>query len=167
MNSLQKNGTSVNDGSVALDLKAFRLDTLNFAECFPAEFDQNLWYGVYFINGCDYKQPGECNPSIVLLNAGFDFIDKHLSRAQQGFLILFSHNFLPQQLNKKLHHLPLFFQQGCGPFLLNLQQLRELDLLCNKIHNELRSDYRFKKELLATLIIQLLHFVIKNFTSKV
>ena len=149
-----------------MELKAFRLDALNFAECFPAGFDQNLWYGVYFINGCDYGQPGECNPSVVLLNAGFDFIHKHLSKAQEGFLILFSHNFLPQKLNKKLHELPLFLQQGCGPFSLNLQQIWELNLLCNKIYNELLSDYRFKKELLATLITQLLHFVIKNFTSK-
>ena len=151
---------------MSLELKAFRLNTLNFAECFPAEFDQNLWYGVYFVNGCDYKQTGECNPSVVLLNAGFDFVDKHFSDAQQGFLILFSHNFLPQQLNKKLYDLPLFFQQGCGPFSLNGQQIKELDLLCNKIYNELPSDYRFKKELLATLIMQLLHFVIKNFTWK-
>jgi len=152
---------------VALELKAFRLDAFNFAECFPAGFDQNLWYGVYFINGCDYEQAGECDPSVVLLNAGFDFVDTHLSKAQQGFLILFSYNFLPQQLNRRLHDLPIFFQQGCGPFSLNLQQIGELDALCNKIYSELRSDYLFKKELLATLITQLLHFVIKNFTSKV
>jgi hypothetical protein len=62
-----------------MEIKAFRLNALDFADYFPAGFDQNRWYGVYFINGCDYAQPGECDPSVVLLNAGFDFIRRHLS----------------------------------------------------------------------------------------
>ena len=139
------------------NLKAFNLDKLNLAECFPAGFDQQLWYGIYFIN--EYS-----DPSIVMLNADFGFVTNHSSKNRQGYLVLFNHHFLPQRLTEKLHKLPLFFQQGCGPFALNKQQVPELNILFGKICSELLSDYRFKKELLATWVTQLLHFVIKNFT---
>ena len=153
------------------NLKVFQLNKLNLAECFPPDFNPEIWYGIYFIssevlNISDSSQFVQvCGPYIVLLNENFNFVTDHLSRAQEGYIILFNHNFLPHKLIEKLNELPLFFQQVCGPFILNLKQVLELNIVFEKILAELPSDYRFKKELLANLITQLMHFVLKNFTS--
>lgn len=138
------------------DLRVFKLNDLNITECFPPDFNPGIWYGIYFIN--------ERKPVIVLLNGNFDYFKEYFSRIHQGYFILFNHNFLPHKLDEKLKELPLFLQQGCGPFTPDLQQVFALNILFEKILTESHSDYRFRKELLANLITQLMHFVLKNFT---
>lgn len=155
--------------SMIPDLKVFKLNELKVAECFPPAFIPGIWCGIYFIsedlNNSHSGQVIQINsPCIVLLNGNFSFIKEHFSNAQQGYFLLFNHNVLPYKLDEKLKELPLFFQQGCGPFTLNLKQVFELNILFEKILTELPSDYRFRKELLANLITQLVHFVLKNFT---
>jgi hypothetical protein len=154
----------VEEKTMTGELKAFPLDKVNIAECFPPGFHKSDWYGIYFFNASkNHSNNQDHKPFIAFLNAGFDFVTQHASKHQPGFLVLFNHNFLPKRLNDKLQQLPLFIQQGWGPHELTSQQVPELKLLFNKICSELPSDYLYKKELLATLVTQLMHFVIKNF----
>ena len=48
------------------------------------------------------------------------------------------------------------------PFALNAEQVVRLNDLFQKIVDELSSTYRYKPELLAILLMQLAHFLIRN-----
>lgn len=83
----------------------------------------------------------------------------------EGVLILVKMQFLNAQTNENLSTLPLFIHQGYGPFLLNRQQFKELMWITDKIWNEMNSCYQFKSEYLMALVLQIVHFVVRNFTS--
>lgn len=63
--------------------------------------------------------------------------------------------------------MPLFLDQGGTTFTLSFEQVIRLNQLFEKIANELSPTYQNKHELLAILLMQLAHFIIKNLTPSV
>jgi hypothetical protein len=149
--------------------KVFRLGNTGLGDCFSREPGDFAWYGIC----CRYGQcsglekdqfAGKCS-SLVLFSGDSACIRRQHLAGAIGVLILFRRDFLPEVLERKLNGLPLFLHQGFGPFQLDDLQAVELQWVVDRIWKELASSYPFKRELLLCLVLQVVHFVIKNFTS--
>ncbi len=149
--------------------KIFRLDKTGLEDCFPCEPDQRNWYGVYCCWGkCFNMEEGSPvgeRSSLVLLKGDFKWVRRQLPGHKRGILILFRRDFLSGVVERKLSGLPLFLQQGLGPFQLDDRQSAELKWIIDRTWIELASRYRFKRELLMSLLLHVVHFVVKHFTS--
>jgi hypothetical protein len=149
--------------------KVIRLGNACLEDCFPYDQDQRDWCGIYCRCGrrCCMGDGSQINDasSIVLVKSDFEWVRRRFSVQDRGILILFRRDFLPEVVERKLDRLPLFLQQGYGPFQLDALQKTELKWIVDKTWIELTSSYRFKKELLMSLVLQVIHFVIKHFTA--
>jgi hypothetical protein len=148
--------------------KIFKLGKTGLEDCFPCEPDQRDWYGVYYRCGKCFSMEGAPvgeRSSLVLLKGDFEWVRRQLPVHQRDVLILFRRDFLSGEVERKLNRLPLFLQQGLGPFQLDDPQSAELQWIIDRTWIELASRYRFKRELLTSLLLQVVHFVIKHFTA--
>jgi AraC family transcriptional regulator, transcriptional activator of pobA len=78
---------------------------------------------------------------------------------QSGYFCIFTREFLTSARNGMLlDELPLFKPGGCPIFQLGSAQVKELNLLYEKMFNELASDYPYKYDLLRNYVIELIHY---------
>ncbi|WDF77220.1 hypothetical protein PQ469_25370 [Mucilaginibacter sp. KACC 22773] len=158
------------DKTRSVDLVALKPGVTNVTACLPKEFDHRDWYGMYFrqeTHVCaDVVGPyGEAEPFMVLLHPELDWFADYSQHKQAGFLILVKHRFLVEKTGETLIKLPVFTEHCYGTFMLDKKQENELNLIFEKIWAELNCVYAFKSEYLAVLIMQIIHFTIKNFIA--
>ncbi len=148
------------------DLIAYKLDGGNFCDSVPGGDNPFPWYGVYFVNQSSYQEgvckQAESTGSVTLMNSNFSLITQRRHN-ERGYLLLINSSFLPMGINPKFEKLRHLMKHGCGPFRLNAEQTIQLKDLFDKIIAELSSSYKSKNDLLAILLAQLVHFMIKNF----
>ena len=145
-----------------MELKSYKLETSDLTQNFPKGSEQCKWYGIYFVS-----QPAATglSPSVTLLNSDFDSVLDRKQGPQHGHMLLLHRNLLPRKVSQELKKIDLFSNRNAGPFTLDFDQTRQLNSLLNKISDEIASTYRYKNELIAIFLMQLVHFIIKNFTG--
>lgn len=150
------------------EIKVYRLEQVDLHRCIPSGEEHHLWYGIYFVS-----QPASMHtsgrmigkPSISLFNSSFEFITQQKHNTEEGYLLLLNHRFLPGRVNEKLKEMPYFLDQGGHPFALSVEQVHRLKELFSKITDALTSSYLYKYDLLAILLLQLVHFFMKDFLN--
>ncbi|OOQ56843.1 helix-turn-helix domain-containing protein [Mucilaginibacter pedocola] len=78
---------------------------------------------------------------------------------QTGMFCIFTPDFfMPGKSGIQLDELPIF-QPGQVPvFQLNQEEVKEVEYIFKKMHKEIGTDYRYKYDLLRTLVLELIHY---------
>lgn len=78
---------------------------------------------------------------------------------QSGHFCVFTSEFLTKdKIGIELDTLPIFQTNGYPVFQLTDEETLEIDLLFNKIHKEINSDYVYKYDLIRNYVAELIHF---------
>lgn len=82
-----------------------------------------------------------------------------LDNTEEGHFCVFTSEFMPKSKTAfELENLPIFAPQSDFVFQLSLEQYCEVELIFNKMHSEIDSDYAFKYDLLRTYVLELIHY---------
>lgn len=82
-----------------------------------------------------------------------------LDDKQSGYFCIFTEDFLVR--NKSgvvLDDLPIFKPGGYPVFQISTKEAKALNVIFEKMHNELSSDYAYKYDLLRNYVIELIHY---------
>jgi AraC-like DNA-binding protein len=78
---------------------------------------------------------------------------------QAGHFCVFTPDFMPKaKTGFELDKLPIFSPQSDFVFQITLQQYNDIDLIFNKMHAEIKSDYAFRYDLLRNYVLELIHY---------
>jgi AraC-like DNA-binding protein len=64
-------------------------------------------------------------------------------------------------LRNNIHELPMFATGGKPSYALNLEQDQYVSQIFDKMLNEIKSDYKFKYDLLRNYVTELIHYALK------
>jgi hypothetical protein len=151
---VKTNDSSIEPGAYSIS----RLEDLTLA--IPVSLPG--WYTFCFI-----KAPGGFpaqDNALAFIDAKQHW-DKKGSCARSGLLLSVRQEQLPKPVRECLSHYPLFYNDGNGPFCLNETQQRTVASLFDKIADGITSAYPYKNQLMANLVLQLIHLAIKHFTA--
>jgi hypothetical protein len=147
----------INRQRVGSELLAFRLEDMLFTD---NDHVGQEWFHFYFVNGGSLKSN---SATITLADSTFDYAKRTSETDDKGYVLLLSPQFFPDSIFKKSQDLSFMTVIGSKSFLLNEDQNRYLTNLFDRIIDEFSSNYRHKNELLAILMMQVVHFMVKNF----
>lgn len=78
---------------------------------------------------------------------------------QAGHFCVFTPDFMPKsKTGFELDKLPIFSPQSDFVFEISPQQYDDINLIFNKMHSEIKSDYAFKYDLLRNYVLELIHY---------
>lgn len=78
---------------------------------------------------------------------------------QAGHFCVFTPDFMPKsKTGFELDKLPIFSPQSDFVFEISHQQYDDINLIFNKMHSEIKSDYAFKYDLLRNYVLELIHY---------
>jgi AraC-like DNA-binding protein len=82
-----------------------------------------------------------------------------LDQDQAGHFCVFTPEFMPKsKTGFELEKLPIFSPQSDFVFQLTLDQFNDIELIYNKMHSEIESNYAYKYDLLRTYVLELIHY---------
>ncbi|HEX5170321.1 MAG TPA: helix-turn-helix transcriptional regulator [Cyclobacteriaceae bacterium] len=82
-----------------------------------------------------------------------------VSSNQAGHFCVFTSDFMPKsKTGFELDKLPIFSPQSDFVFEISLQQFDDINLIFNKMHTEIKSDYAYKYDLLRNYVLELIHY---------
>lgn len=80
-------------------------------------------------------------------------------RNQAGHFCVFTPDFMPKsKTGFSIEKLPIFSPQSDFVFQISAAQYEEINAIFQKMHNEIKSDYAYKYDLLRTYLIELIHY---------
>ncbi|WP_370895936.1 helix-turn-helix domain-containing protein [Chryseobacterium gossypii] len=147
------------------DFNVFRLADTNGAAS-PAPYARYDFYKIMLIRGkhrCHYADKSiELDGSTLLFfNPAVPYRFERLDHGSTGFFCLFKDSFYLENLRKGIQDIPMFKRGDRHVYHLNESQDKEIAALFEEMLDEVRSDYRFKYDLLRNKVSELLHFTMK------
>lgn len=82
----------------------------------------------------------------------------HLCKEQSGHFCVFTKDFLPtSKIGLELDNLPVFSPQSDFIYQISREQFRQIETVFLKMHEEIKSDYLYKYDLLRNYVMELIH----------
>jgi AraC family transcriptional regulator, transcriptional activator of pobA len=82
-----------------------------------------------------------------------------LDKNQSGHFCVFTDEFLTKNKTSiDLDELPIFKVDGYPVFQLSDEEANEIDMLFNKVHKEINSEYIYKYDLIRNFVAEMIHF---------
>jgi AraC family transcriptional regulator, transcriptional activator of pobA len=78
-----------------------------------------------------------------------------------GFFAIFKEAFFTERLRGNLQELPMFMPGGKPGYVLNKTQDKHVNQIFEKMHEEIKSDYAFKYDLISNYLMEVIHFALK------
>src|SRR5690606_6568406 len=83
----------------------------------------------------------------------------HLCSNQSGHFCVFTKDFLPAlKIGVDLDNLPVFSPQSDFIYQITTEQFHQFETVFLKMHEEIKSDYHYKYDLLRNYVMELIHF---------
>jgi AraC family transcriptional activator of pobA len=129
----------------------------------PMPYDRRAYYKISLIQG---RSRAEYADKLIDIEQGLLFaapqVPYHwlsLTDEPAGYFCVFTPEFLlPVNSGLVLDELPLFRPGGCSVFVLPDTQVARVQVIFEKMAEEIHSDYAYKYDLLRNYVLELLHF---------
>ncbi len=83
----------------------------------------------------------------------------NLGKEQTGHFCVFTKDFLPSsKIGMELDHIPVFSHQSDFIYQISTDQFQQFEAVFLKMHDEIKSDYVYKYDLLRNFVMELVHF---------
>ena len=82
-----------------------------------------------------------------------------INNEQEGHFCVFTNNFLTKsKIGIEIDQFPIFSPQSDFIYQISAQQFKQIETIFHKMHDEIKSDYKYKYDLLRNYVIELIHF---------
>lgn len=99
--------------------------------------------------------------SLMFFNPRTPYRWEAVSKTNTGFYCIFKDAFFVEKLRSNFADLPMFAIGGRPSYILDEQQAAFAAGIFRKMTEEIKSDYKYKQDLLVSYITELLHFALK------
>ncbi|PWV55978.1 AraC family transcriptional regulator [Chitinophaga sp. S165] len=101
------------------------------------------------------------NDTLLFFNPRVPYKFDNFREDISGYACVFKDEFFRENLRLKLDEIPLFMPDAKPVFILGTEELRETEVLFQKIVRELNSTYDYKFELIRSYITELIYYAMK------
>lgn len=127
-------------------------------------YNRRTYYKISLINGknkVEYAdktiQIEDC--AVLFASPKIPYNYTHLCTDQSGHFCVFTKDFLPTtKIGLELDNLPVFSANSDFIFQITKEQYRQFEAIFLKMHEEIKSDYLYKYDLLRNYVMELIHF---------
>jgi AraC family transcriptional activator of pobA len=99
--------------------------------------------------------------SLMFFNPKTPYRWEPISATNTGFFCIFKDAFFAEKLRSNFAELPMFAIGGKPSYILDEQQTEFAGAIFRKMTQEIKSDYKYKQDLLVSYITELIHFALK------
>lgn len=126
-------------------------------------YNRRTYYKISLINGqnkVEYAdktiQIEEC--AVLFASPKIPYNYTHLCKDQSGHFCVFTKDFLPaSKVGLELDNLPVFSPHSDFIYQISREQFRQIESVFLKMHEEIKSDYLYKYDLLRNYVMELIH----------
>lgn len=154
--------STMTDSQGKEELGLYRLDRQSVSETLP-HLIQLQWLAFY-LGKKDKTGQGQPNEEafFVLCDDNTPAIRDIISEQVSGVLLLVAPHFLSEKTQLRIEALRLSPKAQQAPFAVPSKQRKDLNCMFDKIESLIGCDYRFKKDYIGELVIQLIHILLKG-----
>jgi AraC family transcriptional regulator, transcriptional activator of pobA len=137
-------------------------ERLKGKSCMP--YDRRAYYKISLIRGKNRVEYADRTieieeNAILFATPKIPYNYLPLDKEQSGHFCVFTPEFLAKdKIGMDLDKLPIFQTDGYPVFQLTDAETNAIDLIFNKIHQEINSDYVYKYDLIRNYVAELIHF---------
>jgi AraC family transcriptional activator of pobA len=99
--------------------------------------------------------------SLIFLNSNVPYTFESLSDDKTGYFCLFKEAFFSENLRGNINELPMFVVGGKPAYKLDEVQYEYASQVFEKMLTEIKSEYRYKYDLLRNYVTELVHYALK------
>lgn len=127
-------------------------------------YNRRTYYKISLINGQNKVEYADKtilieDCAILFASPKIPYNYTHQNKEQSGHFCVFTTDFLPtSKIGLELDALPVFSPQSDFIFQISKEQFQQLNTIFLKMHEEIKSDYTYKYDLLRNYVMELIHF---------
>lgn len=136
----------------------------NFTSKKEMPYNRRTYYKISLINGKNKVEYADKtieieNSAILFASPKIPYNYTHQNTEQSGHFCVFTKDFLPAaKVGLELDYLPVFSPQSDFIFEITTEQFYQFESIFLKMHEEIKSDYLYKYDLLRNYTMELIHF---------
>jgi AraC-like DNA-binding protein len=146
---------------------AFRMDELARIGK-PVRYARRDYYKISLIRGhyvyhyAD-KSLEVSGPALLFFNPRVPYTFEHVGEEKpfSGYFCIFKEEFFSEHMRLSLRELPMYAPGGKPAYMLDQTQDKNVSNVFEKMLEELKSDYRFKFDLIRNYIMEMVHYALK------
>src|SRR5688572_6751400 len=144
----------------------FRLEDCVGEKGQPVKYSRREFYKVTLIRGKNIYHYAEKSlevdgSTLIFFNPRVPYTWQPVTGELTGFFCIFREGFFNGSMRGSINELPMFAPGGKPAYVLNKAQDKQVAALFTKMLEEIRSDYRYKYELLRNYVTELIHTALK------
>jgi len=144
----------------------FRMEDCYAPDAKPIVYTRREFYKISLIRGKNIVHYADKSievdgSTLIFFNPTVPYTFEHVSDVRSGAFCIFKEPFFSEMLRSNIHELPMFMPGGSPTYALNSEQDAYVSELFEKMVREIRSEYRFKYDLLRNYVTELIHYALK------
>lgn len=127
-------------------------------------YNRRTYYKISLINGRNRVEYADKtleieDCAVLFASPKIPYNYTHLSEEQSGHFCVFTKDFLPTtKIGLEIDKLPVFSPQSEFVYQISTAQFHQFEDVFLKMHEEIKSDYLYKYDLLRNYVMELIHF---------
>jgi len=132
----------------------------------PPKYSRRDFYKISLIKGHNVYHYGEKSIEIngmalIFFNPQVPYTIEHISPDWQGYFCIFRESFFADLIRGHLSEMPMLTPGGNPSYILDGTQYEYVGQIFEKMLTEIKSDYKFKYDLLRNYVTELFHYAMK------
>ena len=132
----------------------------------PVQYTRRDYYKIALIRGRHVYHYADKSlevdgTTLIFFNPNVPYTFQPLTETATGYFCIFKEAFFAGQLRGGIKEFPMYQVGGKPAFLLDKKQDKYVSAIFDKMIEEIKSDYRFKYDLLRNYIMEMLHYSLK------
>ncbi|HEY4207823.1 MAG TPA: helix-turn-helix transcriptional regulator [Puia sp.] len=147
---------------------AFKIEQPHAAPRQPMRYTRRDYYKISLLNGHNIyhyadKSLEVSGPALLFFNPRVPYTVEYLNpdNIGTGYFCIFKEEFFSDNMRVNLHELPMYGAGGKPAYMLDSEQHLQLSNVFDRMLTEMKSDYRFKYDLIRNYIMELVHAALK------
>ncbi|MDB4919009.1 AraC family transcriptional regulator [Mucilaginibacter sp.] len=144
----------------------FRIEDYHLPNATPVKYSRRDFYKISLFRGKTIYHYADKSievdgTTLIFFNPQVPYTIESISGDRTGYFCIFKESFFTEMLRNNIHELPMFTTGGKPSYALNIEQDEYISQLFEKMMNEIKSDYKFKYDLLRNYVTELIHYALK------
>ena len=144
----------------------FRIEDCYGPNALPVKYSRRDFYKISLFRGKTIYHYADKSievdgTTLIFFNPQVPYTIESTSDDRSGYFCIFKESFFTEMLRNNIHELPMFATGGKPSYALNIEQDEYVSQLFQKMLNEIKSDYKFKYDLLRNYVTELIHYALK------
>ncbi|MEP6612009.1 MAG: helix-turn-helix transcriptional regulator [Mucilaginibacter sp.] len=144
----------------------FRIEDFHKPDAKPVKYSRRDFYKISMFRGKTIYHYADKSievdgTTLIFFNPHVPYTIEAMTGDRTGFFCIFKESFFTEMLRSNMHELPMFAIGGKPSYSLNAEQDKYVSVLFEKMLDEIKSDYKFKYDLLRNYVTELIHYALK------